>query len=111
VGFSRLRAENCNVTLCVTQWLYAGLSIGGLGKGWVCLMFDTRFWIAATERAVKTFAQALVAVFVAGVTVLTVDWTQAIAVAVTAAAVSLLTSVASAPFGNPGPSLVDESTQ
>lgn len=72
-------------------------------------MLDQRFWIAAAERSLKTFAQALVGVFVAGVTVLSVDWRAAIAVAATAAAVSLLTSVASAPFGNPGPSLADES--
>lgn len=73
-------------------------------------MLDSGFWIAAGERAVKTFAQALVAVFAAGLTVLEVDWQQAIAISATAAAVSLLTSVASAPFGNPGPSLTDEST-
>jgi len=73
-----------------------------------CLMFDLGFWVAAGERAIKTFAQALVAVFVAGVTILEVDWEQAIAISVTAAVVSVLTSVGSAPFGNHGPSLADE---
>ena len=67
------------------------------------------FWVAAGERAVKTFAQSLVALFVAGVTVLTIDWQQALAVSVTAAVVSVLTSVASVRLGPfEGPSLVDE---
>ena len=73
------------------------------------MLSDRLFWIAVTERAVKTFAQALVALFVAGVTVLSIDWQQALAVAGTAAVVSVLTSVASANLGPfDGPSLVDE---
>ena len=36
------------------------------------------------------------------------DWTQAAAVAATATLLSLLTSVASAGVGNPGPSLASE---
>ena len=73
------------------------------------MLSDKLFWIAAGERAVKTFAQALVALFVAGVTVLTIDWQQGLAVAATAAVVSLLTSVASVRLGNfEGPSLAGE---
>jgi len=73
------------------------------------LLTDKGFWIAAGERAVKTFAQALVALFVAGVTVLTIDWQQGLAVAATAAVVSVLTSIASYGVGPfLGPSLVDE---
>lgn len=72
-------------------------------------MFNKEFGLATLERALKTFAQALVAVFAAGsVTLLDVDWTQALAVAGTAALVSVLTSVVSANIGNAGPSLASE---
>lgn len=73
------------------------------------MLNDKGFWVATGERAVKTFAQALVALFVAGVTVLTIDWVQGLAVAATAAVVSVLTSIASYSVGPfLGPSLVDE---
>lgn len=72
-------------------------------------MWNKQFALAVLERAVKTFAQALVAVFAAGsVTVLDANWTQALAVSGTAALVSVLTSVASASIGNYGPSLTSE---
>jgi len=72
-------------------------------------MFDTLFWKAAAERAVKTFAQSLVALFIAGVTILSIDWVQALAVSGTAALVSVLTSIASSRLGPfDGPSLTDE---
>ena len=73
------------------------------------MLNDKGFWIASAERAIKTFCQALVALFVAGVTVLTIDWVQGLAVAATAAVVSVLTSIASYNVGPfLGPSLVDE---
>ena len=73
------------------------------------MLSEKLFWVAAGERAVKTFAQSLVALFVAGVTVLTIDWQQALAVSVTAAVVSLLTSIASVRLGEfEGPSLAGE---
>lgn len=75
-------------------------------------MYDKRFWIATSERAIKTLAQALIALFVGGMTILTIDWTQALAVSVTAALVSVLTSLISAPLGkNTGPSLADETIE
>ncbi len=75
-------------------------------------MYDKRFWIATSERAIKTLAQALVALFVGGMTILNIDWTQALAVSVTAALVSVLTSLISAPLGkNAGPSLADETIE
>jgi len=50
-----------------------------------------------------------VALFVAGVTVLNVDWQQALAVSATAALVSVLTSIASVRLGSfEGPSLAGE---
>lgn len=58
--------------------------------------FDT------AERAAKTFAQVLVGFFTAGVTVADLDWKQALTVAVTAAVVSVLTSVGSLPVGENG---------
>lgn len=65
-------------------------------------MFTRAFALDAAERAVKTFAQALVAVFVAGVTIMSVPWGDALAVAATAALVSGLTSVSSAELGQRG---------
>ena len=76
-------------------------------------MFDQRFWIAAAERAIKTFAQALLALIGTGmVGIMELDWLQIFSVAATATVVSLLTSVVSANFGpNPGPSLADETVE
>ena len=73
------------------------------------MLSEKLFWIAAGERALKTFAQSLVALFAAGVTILNIDWQQGLAVAATAAAVSVLTSVASVRLGQfEGPSLAGE---
>ena len=73
------------------------------------MLSEKLFWIAAGERAVKTFAQSLVALFAAGVTILNIDWQQGLAVAATAAVVSVLTSVASVRLGQfEGPSLAGE---
>lgn len=70
------------------------------------------FWSAAGERAVKTFAQALLAVWGAGaVSPLNIDWKEALLTAVFAAAASVLTSVASSGGGNPGPSLASETIE
>jgi hypothetical protein len=72
-------------------------------------MFTRTFLAAAAERAVKTFAQTLAALVAAnGSGVLDVDWAGGLSVAVSAAVVSLLTSVASGGVGQPGPSLVGE---
>ena len=73
------------------------------------MLSEKLFWVAAGERAVKTFAQSLVALFAAGVTILNIDWQQGLAVAATAALVSVLTSVASVRLGEfEGPSLAGE---
>lgn len=72
-------------------------------------IFDKAFMLSAGERAIKTFAQALVALFVGGVTIINISWLDAFAVAGTAALVSLLTSVGSNGIGKwAGPSLADE---
>lgn len=72
-------------------------------------MFTSTFLLALLERAVKTFAQALVAVFATNAsTLLNVDWAQALTVSGTAAILSVLTSIVSANIGNNGPSLASE---
>lgn len=63
------------------------------------MLWTFAFWKGAAERALKSFAQALV-VFVgaAGVGVLDVDWPTALGVSVAFALASLLTSIGSADF-------------
>ncbi len=61
------------------------------------------FWIDAAERAVKTFAQTAVAIIGAeAISILSVDWIETGLVSLTAAVVSLLTSVGSAQIGERG---------
>lgn len=64
-------------------------------------MRSRQFWEDTAERSLKTFAQALLGVFVAGVTIMSVDWVDALAIGATAALVSVLTSVASAGARDP----------
>lgn len=59
------------------------------------------FWIDTAERAVKTFAQALLAVLVVGVPVWEIDWLAALGIALTATIMSVLTSIASGATGDP----------
>jgi len=63
-----------------------------------------QFWIDAAERAVKTFAQALLAVLtVQGVSdLLSVDWSRALSVAALATVISFLTSLLSLRLGKSG---------
>ena len=64
-------------------------------------MRSKAFWIDAGERAVRTFAQALVAVLVAGfVFTDAAAWGEALLSAAIAALVSLLTSVAASGVGD-----------
>ena len=57
------------------------------------------FWHGAAERALKTFAQSLLAVLGVGVTgILDVDWVGALSAAALATLVSLLTSLAQPDF-------------
>lgn len=66
-------------------------------------MWSKQFLLDATERAVKTFAQAAVALLTAGATgLLGVDWLQVLSVAGLAALISLLTSVGSDSVGDRG---------
>ena len=76
-------------------------------------MRTTAFWIDAAERAVRTFAQALVAVLVAGfVFTDAAAWGEALLSAAVAALVSLLTSVAASGVGDAeSPSLLPTAQQ
>lgn len=63
------------------------------------MIWTKDFWLGASERALKTFAQALAAVIGAGaVGIMDVDWPQALSVAALATALSLLTSIGNADF-------------
>lgn len=59
-------------------------------------VFDT------LERAGKTFVQVFVGFFTTGMAFTDLDWKQALSVAVTAAVVSVLSSVGSLPVGENG---------
>jgi hypothetical protein len=62
-------------------------------------IFTTKFWADAAERAVKTIAQALLALFVVGdqvFNILSVNWNQALGVAAGAGVISILMSIVSA---------------
>ncbi len=71
-------------------------------------MFSKAFALATAERAVKTFAQGLIAFLATDVTGLfDVDWARGWSISGLAAFVSVLTSVVSgAVTSQPGPSLV-----
>lgn len=70
---------------------------------------DSTFWIGVLERALKTFAQSLIASFGVGVTLLNADWVGVLAVAGTATFLSVLTSLV-APSPVQAPYLPDEAT-
>ena len=74
------------------------------------MMWTMDFWKDAAERAIKTFAQAMVAGLSAGaVGILDVPWVDVLSVSALVAALSVLTSIASAPFSSKGTaSLVTE---
>lgn len=63
-------------------------------------MLNKSFWKDLTERAVKTFAQTLLAVLAVGVPIWEMDWVSALGIAAGATVLSVLTSIASASTGN-----------
>ncbi|WP_406306245.1 holin [Streptomyces sp. NBC_00885] len=71
-------------------------------------MFTADFWKATAERAVRTFAQSLIAVLTAGATNLfDVDWQAALATAGLATLLAVLTAIGAAKAGRPGPGLTE----
>ena len=67
-------------------------------------MLTAQFWAGASDRAVKSFAQSLILLWTAdaGFNVLEISVGPTFGVAVGAAALSLLTSIVSAPVGDRG---------
>lgn len=72
-------------------------------------MFTKAFALASIERAIKTFAQVLLALFATGqANILSVNWEDGLVLAGTAVLVSFLTSIVSGKVGPEGsPSLVN----
>ena len=66
-------------------------------------MWTADFWKRAGERAVKTFAQSLVASLGVGaaVPIWELGWSEALGIAATATVLSALTSIASLGVGDP----------
>jgi len=59
-------------------------------------IFTKTFWAYAGERAIKTVAQAAIAVLGTGATgILAIDWQGVVSVSLMAGLISVLTSVAS----------------
>ncbi|WP_055563504.1 holin [Streptomyces atriruber] len=74
-------------------------------------MWTAAFWKATTERAIRTFAQALAAVLVAGATsLLDVEWGAAFATAGLAAVLAVLTAIGTAEVGAAGPGITEQPT-
>jgi hypothetical protein len=77
-------------------------------------IFTRSFWIATAERAVKTFAECALAVYLVGdklINAFNVDWSEAFGVGLGGAVGSVLLSVASSGVGSSGgPSLVSSET-
>lgn len=70
------------------------------------MIFTIAFLKGAGERAVKTFAQTLVALIGAGqLGVLDVDWVNALSIAGLAAIASVLTSIGNADFTSGAPAM------
>jgi len=64
-------------------------------------MFTIKFWKDAGERAIRTAAQALIALWATDVSgVLAVDWVQAGSVSALAALMSILMSIAATGVGD-----------
>jgi hypothetical protein len=65
-------------------------------------VFTVKFWKDAGERAIRTAAQALLALWATDISgVLEVDWVQAASVAGLAAITSALMSIVGTNFNNP----------
>ena len=73
-------------------------------------MWSLAFWKDTAERAIRTAAQALLALWGTQVTgIMAVDWAQALSVAALAALSSVLMSLIATGVGDKGtPSFVDE---
>ncbi|WP_338694068.1 holin [Streptomyces sp. Q6] len=74
-------------------------------------IWTVSFWKATAERAIRTFAQALAAVLVAGTTnLLDVAWSAALGTAGLATLLAVLTAVGTAGIGPHGPGIMETPT-
>lgn len=62
-------------------------------------IWTVAYWKDTAERAVKTFAQSLVAAVAVGTPLLDIEWTTALGLAGAATLLSVLSSIGSAAFG------------
>lgn len=81
-------------------------------------MWTGKFWKAAGERAIRTFAQAALAVLgvaaagdVASAGVLDVDWLRVLSVALLAAVISVLMSLGTQAAQGDGPGVTEVPTE
>lgn len=71
-------------------------------------MFTRAFWKATFERLTRTFAQGtLGAISADGLGIVDVDWGDAFSVGGLAAALALLTAIATSGAGQPGPGITE----
>lgn len=63
-------------------------------------MRTSKFWKDAAERAIKTFAQAAVAILALSAGLIDVNWVDTVSVAGLAGVISLFTSIGSAGVGS-----------
>ncbi|SDJ74321.1 holin [Streptomyces indicus] len=69
---------------------------------------STGFWLATTERAVRTFAQTLIAALgLDAADVLALPWGRGLALAGIAAILSVVTSIATGTTGSSGPGITE----
>ncbi|NEB75346.1 holin [Streptomyces sp. SID14478] len=74
-------------------------------------IWTVAFWKATAERAIRTFAQALAALLVAGATnLLDVDWAAALGTAGLATVLAVLTAIGAAGVGPHGPGILETPT-
>lgn len=73
------------------------------------MVFTAVFWKDAAERALKTFSQSVLAILAVGAPIWDIDWTQGLGIALTATALSVLTSIASRGIGDDSASAVSAS--
>ena len=69
-------------------------------------IFSVEFVKDATERALKTFSQALLAILAVGAPIWDINWTEGLGIALTATVFSILTSLASHGIGDKSASVV-----
>ena len=63
-------------------------------------MMSKQFWKDTAERAVGTFAQALLATLAVGTPIWGLDWETGLGVSATAAAISILKSIVASTVGD-----------